>query len=94
MKYPQQQQLKNKFNYNAGFGRLTRRFGRGARFVGYENPKSEWKILMNNQLYPAKDLIWIWHFGNIPTDKVVTRIDGNIKNDRIENLELTPAGNS
>ncbi len=33
-------------------------------------------------------LVWIWHNGDIPTHLQVDHIDGNVANDRIENLRL------
>lgn len=38
--------------------------------------------------HPTKDIIWIWHYGNIPDGYIVDLIDGDGLNSRIANLKL------
>ena len=44
-------------------------------------------LSVDGQQYGAHRLIWIWHNGQIPEDMGVDHIDGDIHNNKIENLQ-------
>lgn len=50
------------------------------------------KIGINSALFRRKDLVWVFFNGDIPKDKMVVNINGNIQDDRIQNLQLQPKG--
>jgi len=52
--------------------------------AGTINKIGRTKIQLNKKIYFAHRLIFLMHFGYMP--KVVDHIDGNVSNDRIENL--------
>ena len=39
--------------------------------------------------YPSHRIIWTLHYGEIPDGKILDHIDGNTRNNRIENLRLS-----
>jgi hypothetical protein len=45
-------------------------------------------IQINKKQYRLHRLVWIYHNGDIPNEMIVDHIDGDTKNNRIENLRL------
>ena len=57
--------------------------------------KSAWIVRIHKQCHSIHRVIWQMHFGPIPHGMVIDHIDGNISNNRVENLRVvTPTINS
>ena len=68
--------------------RLSRRTNWGEK-VGHLNEKyGYYKVGIDRKLYRLHNVIWNWHFGEIPEGKTVDHIDGDPTNNRIDNLRL------
>lgn len=70
----------------AGKGCLRRLAGQTAGSLGSENKYPT--IKANNKSFAIHKVVWILHFGQIPTGYIVDHTDGDIKNNAIENLSL------
>lgn len=94
---PTQERLRELFTYKKIAGRLLNRKHRRTCPVG-------WPVgFLNNGYYRVwisgsrrapeylHRLVWIYHNGAIPPDKVIDHIDQNPLNNRIENLRLATA---
>ena len=60
--------------------------------VGSINSRGYYNVVLNYTIYSLHRLIWIWHYGNIPKDKVIDHIDRDKTNNKIENLRLATVG--
>ena len=103
--YPSQARLRELFDYDDEAGRLVWRFNPlmaawwNARFsnkmVGCLSVSSQlsqkFVIVINKTLYSGAKLLWIYHFGDVPNGKEVSRID-TYAGFKIDNLEIR--GNS
>jgi len=90
--------LREMFDYQDG--QLINRFTRGPRAVkgsvagGINSTTGYWRVSINKKFYQLSRLIWLWHHGELDDKKHVDHLDGDINNNRIENLRLcTPAQN-
>ncbi len=76
--------LKEQFDYSDGF--LLRKTGRyaGKQITGSKNVYTA--IMFNDKPQLAHRLIYAWHNGEIPKNYVIDHINGDTKDNRIENL--------
>ena len=56
--------------------------------AGWLHSSGYYLITMNKKNYRLHRLVWIYHNGDIPNGMSVDHIDGDTKNNRIENLRL------
>lgn len=56
--------------------------------VEYKTTNGYKRKILFRKSYGVHKLIWMYHFGDIPNDKVVDHIDGNPSNNHIKNLRL------
>lgn len=84
------QHLLSTFRYSDGklFDATGRNIGTLDRSSGYR------KILYNNERYMEHIIIWIIHFGSIPSGYVIDHINYNKSDNRIENLRLATRSES
>lgn len=83
--YPTQQELQARYRYEPDTGKLfNRKTGRELK------GKSHGYILVkfNKTVLPAHRVIWIIHYGSVPTDMEIDHINNNRSDNRIENLRL------
>ena len=57
------------------------------RFYKKDN-KFRWVISFKGKRYMRSVLVWIYHHGDVPVDRLVDHHKGNTLDDRIENLRL------
>lgn len=60
--------------------------------AGSISNKGYYRIKLNSVSYQAHRVIWVLHHKSIPTDMIINHIDGDTKNNRIDNLELCTKG--
>ncbi len=86
-------ELREQFDYKEGF--LIRKTGRNAG-KPITGSKSTYSLIMfDGKAYAAHRLIYAWHNGKIADGRVIDHIDGNKKNNKIENLRaVTKSQNS
>lgn len=56
--------------------------------AGTERTDGRWQITFDYCTYLRSRLVWTFHNGDIPDGLQIDHIDGNFKNDKIENLRL------
>ena len=84
--------LHEMFHYQDG--RLVNKYTRGPRAVkgniagGKNTGTGYWRVNINRKSYQLSRLIWVWHHGDIDRTKVCDHINGDIDDNRIENLRL------
>src|SRR5689334_8954571 len=92
--------IQNLFEYDAPRGLLINkpsrnkypsRIGKAAGNVRVDGRRA---IFACGQRYPAARLIWTFHHGAIPADYVIDHINGDVGDDRIENLRLATRANN
>ncbi len=96
------EECKERFDYDSVLGVLSYRTHKVKSKIGkicrYKHNKGYYRVKIKNKQYMHHVLIWNWHYGIIPDDKLVDHIE-NVDysigaNDRIENLRLvTPRVN-
>ena len=94
--YPSQEELHEKFEYCADniFKPLMWKINPSPNvkigdLAGWVEKHGYYLITMNKgSKYRLHRLVWIYHNGDIPDEMQVDHIDGNPKNNRIENLRL------
>jgi hypothetical protein len=81
--------LKSILHYNPDTGLFTRIIGRNAgKVVGYKEYDGYIRISIDGVKHRAHRLAWNYMFGEIPDDKLIDHINGNVSDNRIENLRL------
>ena len=95
-KYPDKDILNQMFDYKNGqllwknWNNQNKRIGNIAGSCSHNY--RYWRVSLTfngkNSHYYLHRLIWIWHYGNIPTGYEVDHIDLNKSNNKIENLRL------
>ena len=60
----------------------------GYKFYKKKDNKFRWVIKYKGKRYLRSNLIWIYHHGEIPVNRLVDHHKGNTLDDRIENLRL------
>jgi hypothetical protein len=103
IEYPSQKELKRLFDYDPKSGGLINKVKRGkttsiGKIIGtYKKAKKphqsyRTQLYLKGKVYCFNKLVWIWHNGEIPKDKLVQHKDGDNTNCRIENLTLITFG--
>jgi len=88
---PSQEELHRFFNYKEGYLYRKIQTSSNAKIndkAGYLHPSGYLLVSINCQKYPVHRIIWCYHFGSIPSKLEIDHIDGNKKNNMIENLRL------
>lgn len=95
---PDQDTLRRLFDYCPASGKLIWRYnpsktmqvnGRMAgKYAGSIDKKGYVRVHLNGKQYPAHRIIWKLAYGEIPTDLMIDHIDGDPKNNRLDNLRL------
>ena len=85
--YPTQEQLQEKFRYDAKEGLLIQRDGRGKGRTELTNQKYYRRTTIKYRGFPHHRLVWIYHHGD-PGHRLIEHLNGNKLDDRIENLQL------
>jgi hypothetical protein len=88
---PSQEELHRFFNYKEGYLYRKIQTSSNAKIndkVGYLHPSGYLRVSINCQKYSVHRIIWCYHFGSIPSRLEIDHIDGNKKNNMIENLRL------
>lgn len=82
-----QSELKFHFDYDAENGILIRKLKSGEYRRCGDKPTSKGygRVRINNVQYYTHRLIWLWHYGEFPSE-FIDHIDQNRMNNRIENL--------
>lgn len=58
------------------------------QLAGDKDGRGYRRVMLGKQHYKMHRVIWIMHFGDIPSNLVVDHIDRDISNNKIENLRL------
>ena len=103
--YPSQARLRELFDYDDEAGRLVWRFNSlmpaqwnsglankaAGSFYVTASLSLKFTININKTLYSGAKILWIYHFGDVPNGKEVSRID-TYAGFKIDNLEITNKG--
>jgi hypothetical protein len=60
----------------------------GFKFFNIKDNNFRWVIKYKGKIYKRSVLVWIYHHGDVPVDRLVDHHKGNTLDDRIENLRL------
>lgn len=82
-----QKELKSKLDYYKTNGIFVWRGKKGFNVAGYTRPDGYVFIRINNKLYRAHRLAWLFEYGEFPENEI-DHIDGNPSNNSISNLRL------
>lgn len=89
---PTQDELRELFDYDSLTGELVIRRARGQARTGQhvtgKTAAGYVKCKVRGRWYRVHRLIWVWHYGPIPRDKVVDHINWVRHDNRILNLRL------
>jgi hypothetical protein len=88
---PSKDELRSRFDYNVDTGQLLFKEPprwRRSPVLGSLNGSGYIATSFRNRNHKVHRLIWIYHYGNIPSGKVVDHINHNRSDNRIENLRL------
>lgn len=84
-----QSELKSQFDYDAEDGVLIKKFRNGKPYNRVCGNKPDCRgygqIRINRKKYATHRLIWLYHYGEFPSE-FIDHIDGDKMNNRIENL--------
>lgn len=58
------------------------------QIAGTKTNESYINIMINRKSYRLHRLIWIYHNGDIPDNMVIDHINGDVEDNRIENLQI------
>jgi hypothetical protein len=89
---PTQKRLKELFDYDPE-GYLLSKKHHSRRLVAQRAGYLDYSLgymfaSVDGKVYRVHRLVWVWHFGPIPSNKVIDHIDRVRTNNRIENLRL------
>ena len=78
--YPTQERVRELFQYHCDYGvlyLLTRRnrFGGRGRTAGSPTARGDTVVMVDRVYYNARDLVWIWHYGEVPEGGIKTLSD-------------------
>lgn len=78
--------LREFFEYHDGllFWKIARPHVKVGQKAGQLGDRGYWRITINNRMYRAHRIIFLFHHGFLPNE--IDHIDGNKQNNRIENL--------
>lgn len=88
MEHPTKKELEDFFYFVDGC-LFWKKGSRSGMETGYAGLRGCLETRFKYKLYKTHRLIWILHYGEIPTGMVIDHIDGNAKNNSLENLRLT-----
>ena len=80
------------FEYRDGFlfWKIARPHVKVGQKAGQMGDRGYWRITINNRMYRSHRIIFLFHYGYLPTE--IDHIDGDKQNNKIENLR--PASRS
>ena len=89
--YPTQEELKERFDY--ADGKLVYKYSpsfsvKRGTVAGAKTAEGYINITMNRVSYCAHRLVYIWHYGDIPTGMEIDHINRERDDNRIENLRI------
>lgn len=79
--------IKDLFDYDKVNGGLVRRVN-GRRMHPLKRKEIYSNIHIGRKAIREHRAVWMWHNGDIPEGMIIDHIDGDIRNNRIENLRL------
>lgn len=90
IEYPKKETLRERFHYKDGclLWKISGHAIQRGRIAGCRLKTGRHQIKTDYQTYDRGRLVWIYHNGDIPDGLLISHIDEDISNDRIENLEL------
>ena len=96
IKLPSIEELKKLFLYDGQTGDLYRKAGgfgvRQGDKVGSKRPDGYVRVKVQGKLYLAHRIIWAMHNNSDPVNLEIDHIDGNRRNNKIENLRTAKHG--
>ncbi len=88
---PTQDRLRDIFRYDEGLLIRTKHINSNAKIgmvVGCPNGTGYMRVTVDKKSYLLHRLIWVYHYGDIPTGLLIDHKDTNRNNNRITNLRL------
>ena len=96
---PTPEEVRELFDYSPNGNLLwkvacAQRVRKGMVAGGIQNHQAgkRWQVKIRYRLYLRARVVWIHHYGPIPESLTVIHIDGDLLNDRVENLALVNKG--
>lgn len=58
-------------------------------FAGFKGSRKRWQVSHNKKVYFTHIIVWLF-FNELDENKIIDHIDGNVSNNKIENLRSVP----